>query len=115
MGVDVDVDGLAAFTATAADAAAQLADLDQVNAQVAADIVDAVEAPRLTGRLASTVTAVPEGAGFRVTAGGERAPYAGIVHARTRFLNRALEARQRAAETAYEDHVTDTVNTITGA
>ncbi len=115
MGVATDVDGLTTLVRTVDDAATQLADLDAVNRQAADDVVRAVEAPRRTGRLADTVTAVVDETGFSLTAGSPAVQYAAIVHARNPFLTRALARREDDVIAAYEDHVTDTVNTIKGA
>lgn len=115
MTLTADVDGLDRFTRSVDAAADELADLDQVNAQAAAQVVQAVEAPRLTGTLADTVEAVVDRDGFRVTAGGSRAPYVAIVHARNPFLTRAMNARQADVVDTYREHITDTVNTIQGA
>lgn len=113
--LSASVDGLTELVRTTGDASERLADLDDVNADNADLVVAAVEAPRLTGTLASTVTAVLEPTGFAVTAGGERAPYAAIVHARNPFLTRALNERESDLIEAYERHVTDTLDTIQGA
>jgi hypothetical protein len=114
-GVEATVDGLDRFVETLADAAEQLADLDTVNREAGALVVAAVEAPRLTGALASTVAAVADRDGFTLTAGGPAVPYAAIVHARNPFLTRALDDEEQRVTDLYTDHVTDTVNTIQGA
>lgn len=115
MTLAADVDGLDRFVQTVDVAAQELDDLDQVNADAARLVVQAVEAPRLTGTLADTVEAVVERTGWRVVAGGARAPYVAIVHARNPFLARAMNARENDVVDAYRDHVTHTVNTIKGA
>lgn len=115
MTLSADVDGLDRLTRSVDAAADDLVDLDQVNADAAAQVVRAVEAPRVTGTLADTVTATVDRDGWTVTAGGKRAPYVAIVHARNPFLTRAMQAREEAVIDAYRDHVTDTVNTIQGA
>ena len=115
MSLTASVDGLESFTRSVDDAAAALADLDQVNADAADTLVAAVEAPRVTGALAGTVAAVVDRDGFRVTAGGKAAPYVAIVHARNPFLTRAMTSREADVVDAYRDHVTDTVHTIQGA
>lgn len=115
MGVTATVDGLAPFAASTADVAVRLADLDQVNADAAAEIVQAVEAPRITGTLAATVHAVVTPDGFEVAAGGDRAPYAAKVHARNPFLTRALDTHVDDVADAHEQHVIDSVATIQGA
>jgi hypothetical protein len=115
MGVEAAVDGLTTFVATLDDAAQQLADLDPVNTEAGAAVVQVVEAPRLTGTLASTVAAVAGPNGFTLTAGGPAAPYAAIVHARNPFLTRALDQEEQRIAGLYADHVATTVNTIQGA
>lgn len=114
-GVGVTLDGLDTFAQTAEAASHALADLDAVNAEAGDTVVQAVEAPRVTGRLASTVQAVAGPDGFSVVAGGPDAPYAPYVHARNPFLTRALDQREREVIGLYEAHVTDTVATIQGA
>lgn len=114
-GVEVDLDGLDTFAQTVTDAAQALGDLDAVNITAGDTVFQAVEAPRVTGRLASTVRAVAGPDGFSVVAGGPDAPYAPYVHARNPFLTRALDDREREVIGLYEAHVIDTVNTIQGA
>ena len=115
MAVRTSFDGLDTLVQSVEDAADNLADLDQVNATAGQLVVQAVDAPRLTGALASTVDAIPDRHGFTLTAGGRVAPYAAIVHARNPFLTRALTNREDAVVDTYADHVTDTVQTIRGA
>lgn len=114
-GLTASVDGLTSLVSSLDEAASRLDDLDQVSAEAADQVVRAVEAPRVTGRLASTVAAEVDADGFTLTAGGPAAPYAAIVHARNPFLTRALDDRETAVVSAYEDHIDNTVNTIRGA
>jgi hypothetical protein len=115
MGVEAVVDGLATFVSTLDDAARQLEDLDAVNTEAGALVVAAVEAPRRTGALDSTVAATAGPDGFTLTAGGPAVPYAAIVHARNPFLTRALDDEEQRITDLYTDHVTATVTTIQGA
>lgn len=112
MGVEATVDGLATLARSLDAAADELSDLAQVNVHAADLVVRAVEAPRITGRLDDSVTSFVDADGFTLTA---TAPYAPYVHARNPFLTRALSDRELAVIELYEDHVTETVNTIRGA
>jgi hypothetical protein len=88
-----------------------LADLSDPSRDAAANVLGAVEAPRDTGRLDDSVAAVATPLGFTLTAGGTRAPYAAVVHARDPFLSRALTAREDDVVDTYADHVEHTIDT----
>lgn len=119
MSLDLTADGLARFAQTTGEAADQLADLAQLNQEVGDLVIAGATVPRVSGRLARTVRAVPDGpggaGGFRLVAGGPEAPYAAIVHARNPFLARALDQREQAAIDRYIDHAERAVTTIQGA
>lgn len=113
-GVDVD-HGLDAFARSVTEAGRELGDLRDVDAQAAGEAVQAVEAPRLTGTLDSTVAAVVDPDGFTLTAGGPAAPYAAIVHARNPFLTRAVDRSEADILRPYEQHIDTTLDRIQGA
>jgi hypothetical protein len=113
-GVDVD-HGLDAFARSVQEAGRQLGDLHDADAAAAGQAVQAVEAPRLTGALDSTVAAAVDPDGFTLTAGGPAAPYAAIVHARNPFLTRAIDRSEAEIVQAYEQHIDTTLDRIQGA
>jgi hypothetical protein len=88
-----------------------LGDLSAPSRDAAAIALGSVKAPRDTGTLADTVEAVVTPLGFTLTAGGTRAPYAAIVHARDPYLTRALTAREDDVVDTYADHVEHTIDT----
>lgn len=114
MSVSADVDEVLGFSRDVVDAADELVDVDQVNADAAQIALGVVDPPRRTGRLASTVAAVSDALGFTLTAGGPEAPYGPIVHARDPFLTRALEQREDQLADAYEQHAEHALETIQG-
>lgn len=91
------------------DLGAALGTLEVPSRDAAALALGAVVAPRDTGTLDDSVEAVVTPLGFTLTAGGTRAPYAAIVHARDPFLTRALDARAEDVVGTYADHVDDTI------
>jgi len=109
--VTTDADRLAHH---ARQAAAEVVDLYDVNVDAAADVLGFVDPPIRTGRLASTVEAVPEAMGFVLRAGGPDAPYAPAVHARDPFLREALNDRQQAVVDHYIDHAERVADTLKG-
>lgn len=109
--VGIEAPDARAFARDVEDLGAALGDLEAPSRDASALVLGSVEAPRDTGRLDDSVEAVVTPLGFTLTAGGTRAPYAGVVHARDPFLTRALEARAEDVVDTYADHVDDTIAT----
>jgi hypothetical protein len=99
------------FAADVEGLGAALGDLAAANRDASVIVLGSVDAPRKTGTLDDTVEAIVTPLGWTLTAGGTRAPYAAIVHARDPFLSRALLAREDDVVDVYADHVTDTIDT----
>lgn len=95
MGLDLDAGG-ADRLAASARRAADLVDVvvAEFGNRAGDVVVAAVKPPIRTGRLASTVRVVATDQGFAITAGGDQAPYAGIVHARYPYITDAFHDRE---------------------
>lgn len=103
--VDIIAPDLDRFAAEVEGAGRALGDLSGPSRVAATIALGDVRPPVKTGTLADTVEAIPEALGFTLRAGGPRAPYGPIVHARNPFLTRALTAREEDVVDAYADHV----------
>lgn len=111
----VTSDQVDTFARSLDDLVDDLDNLDQVNVEVAAQVIAAVDAPRRTGRLAATVAASVDPAGVTLTAGGTSAPYAPYVHARNPFLVNAITDQERQIVEAYAEHIATALTRIPGA
>jgi len=109
----VTVDGADRLARTLRAAGRELADLTATNQRVAAGIVAVANPPRLTGRLAASLTPSATSTTATVTAAGVR--YAVFVEARTHFLARALEARATASLDLYADATDAALAKVKGA
>lgn len=111
--VDIEAPDLRPFAEEVEGLGPALGDFQAASRQAGTMVLGDVRPPIRTGTLAATVEAVPEGLGFALRAGGPRAPYGPIVHARDPFLTRALTGREDDVLDIYLGHVEDTLNTIT--
>ena len=111
--VTLDAPGLLPFAEAAEGVVEALGDFRAPSRQAATMVLGDVRPPIRTGTLASTVEAVPEALGFTLRAGGPKAPYGPIVHARDPFLTRPLTAREDDVLDIYAEHVVDILNTLT--
>lgn len=110
----VTIAGVRSLVDSLGVAATALDDLTPAGKQAAGVVLGVVDPPRRTGALASTVEADVDALGFTLRAGGERAPYGPIVHARNPFLTRALTARESDVVDAYAEQVDQAVGLVTG-
>jgi len=90
-----------------------LGDFTGPSREAAAVALGDVRAPVRSGALAATVEAVPTALGFTLTAGGPRAPYGPIVHARDPFLSEAITSSEQEVLDAYAEHLDTTLDTLT--
>lgn len=111
--VSIDAPDLLPFAEAVEGVAEALGDFRGPSREASSLVLGDVRPPIRTGTLASTVEAVPEALGFTLRAGGPKAPYGPIVHARDPFLTRPLAAREDDVLDIYVEHVVDTLNTIT--
>lgn len=111
--VDIDAPDLRRFSAEVEGVAQSLGDFRAASRQAASLVLGDVRPPRRTGALASTVEAIPNALGFTLQAGGPKAPYGPIVHARDPFLSRPLTAREEGVLGIYADDVDTILSTIT--
>lgn len=121
-GMDIKVKGADTLARTAHAAAKDLADLSEVNREVADTWAAAARgvAPRRSGRLAASTTAQATKNTAEV---GSALIYAGPIHSGWRahnispnpWIERTLDTRQGQVINTYEQDVTDIVNQIRGA
>lgn len=112
LGIGIDAPDLLPFAEEVEGVATALGDLSEPS-RIAGDLVlGMVRPPILTGTLATTVEVVPGALGFTLRAGGPKAPYGPIVHARDPFLTRPLTAREDDVLDVYADHVVNLFDTI---
>lgn len=109
--IGIEAPDVARFADDVEGLGAALGDLSAANDDASRMVLGSVDAPVRTGTLADTVEAIVTPLGWTLTAGGTRAPYAAIVHARDPFLSRALLAREDDVVDVYADHITDTIDT----
>lgn len=114
-GVRVRVEGLNRVTRKLARAGADAEDMRGLMHSIGQIVVDAADAPVLTGRLSGDIRAGRGKTKAVVRAGGARVPYAGVRHygwpARgiepAPFLTDALSARQQQIYSALERGMND--------
>lgn len=124
-GAQVRVEGLSRLRRTLRKAGHDLEDLKDVNAAVAAIVVQAAGAyaPRRTGALAASPRPSRAKARARVLAGGARVPYAGPIHwgwpARNiqaqPWLSQAAQATEPQWTGTYRQGVEDVLSKVKGA
>lgn len=113
--MSVRLEGARELADSSRAAADRITDLADPSRKIGARLEALADPPVVTGRLASTVTAVLGPTGVTLTAGGPAAPYALRVHASNPFLLRAVDAGAEEAVTTVTDYVTDVVDSIQGA
>lgn len=93
-------------------AAGELADLEEANAEAARLALTAIDAetPRRTGTLAAGARCVADQFGFTYV---NAVPYAPIVDAKTGFASDTLEEREAAIVAVYEDHIEEALASLT--
>ena len=116
----VKVDGADTFARTARRAAAELRDLSDANAKIAAGIARAANPPRRSGRLAASLTPSATASDAEVSSS---LVYAGVIEGgwyahgieATRFLETAATGQQSPALDAYMAAVNDALAGVRGA
>lgn len=123
MGMTGTVEGAGRLALTLGHAADQLADLGPVDREVGQLVLGAVDPPRRTGALASTVDAVDDAGGVTLTAGSPAVPYAGVIHEgwpahhirAQPFMTKAIDKTTDEIANRYERHVDEALSTVKGA
>jgi phage gpG-like protein len=111
MPAGLTVDGADRFVRTLRAAGRELEDLTATNQAVAAGVAQVANPPRLTGRLAASITPTASRTTATVTAA---VPYAVFVEARTGFLGAAMTARAGASLDLYADALDGALANVAG-